>query len=160
MQTPLYNELQIKRENAKIKRHALILAALFVVTITTNVLFFVFLTTENALAFRIVLNIYDVAACWAAVYLVFGAIVPLRNDVKFVRRMISSDKKTVTGSIEKIGDEITFSNRFFQEITIKDGRAAVVVYLEKEFQPSFSEGETIEFMLVDRVIFSYKAEKV
>ena len=156
--TLLYDKDKLLPYKSRYKRQVFAVIAVFVATVIFNIVFFILLNDENALAFRITITALDILAFWFIFAFCSLRLVPTSREIRFIDKMITSEKLLVSGKIQSYGKNITLAGGSFIEIIISDGNTERVIYFEKSVAVMLRAGDTLSAFVVDGVIFSFEVQ--
>ena len=156
--TLLYDNDKLLPYKSRYKRQLFAVIAVFVLTVVFNVIFFILLNDENALVFRIVINAVDILAFWFIFAFCSLKLLPTSREIRFIDKMVTSEKTVVSGIIKSYGRNITLSGGSFVEVVISDEKTERIIYFEKNVTYRLCVGDTLNAFIVDGVICSFEVQ--
>lgn len=153
----LYNSERLQELNKTVKVYSSVIIAVWVAVAALSVALCCITDPYNAAAFQATLTAAWIIAGWFTLSALYLRIFPAKKTAKFVNYVLNAEKRELCGTVEKIGDTITFANAETVEIVIGSDGAQTVLYLEKAVKTPFSAGDKIKFTAAGNVICGYEA---
>ena len=113
----------------------------------------------NAALFRALVTCVFVVAGWAAIAVAFMRVVPAVRKVKFLKRMLYTEKSVYRGIYAGQGEQITLFNRAFREFVLDGTEGKTVLYIEAGITVPLREGAAAVCLAADRIVYSAEAEQ-
>ena len=158
----IYDKNLLKEYSEKIKKGSLVFFFPLVIALMICAVLCFLLNEDksNATVLHVLAVVISVLAGWFSITVLFAYVLPAVKKRKTIQRLLAFAKRQACGKVVAMDNYLTLSGgvRVLEIQSESNGKQSSFYFDTQLKEPDFNVGDTLEMIIADNFIFSYKVE--